>query len=360
MKVLHIANIKENKANGVCVAVPQHVISQANFADVAFININNIAIPELKEYQIFVDDNTKIDNILNKFGKPDIVIFHEVNYIDYIYIYKQFLRCNIPYIILPHGSLTQGALHKKWLKKKVAYTLLFNKFIRSAIAIQCLSQSEADTIKIKTPQKFIGTNGIQIANKLKEKFNTRCVKLFYIGRLDYYHKGLDIMINALTCIKQEICDNNVTLSIFGPDVPNYRKKLQDIIDSNNMNNYIKICSPVFGDEKLNVIENYDLFIQTSRFEGLPMGVLEVMGHGVPCIVSRGTNIGEAVLENNCGYYAGETVEEVVEAIKVAIADKSNWKSIGKKAYDFVNVNYNWDRVAANTIDEYRKLKSEAK
>lgn len=360
MKILHIANINENKANGVCVAVPQHVISQAKFADVAFVNINNVPISGLQEYQIFIDNGTIIDNIMNKFGLPDIVIFHEVNYPKYIVIYKQFLKQNIPYIILPHGELTRGALRKKWLKKKVAYALLFNKFIRNAIAIQCLSENEAENIVIKTSKKFIGTNGVNVSTKLKDCFNSQCIKLFYIGRLDYYHKGLDILIDSLSTIKQFCFDNNITLSLFGPDANGYRKKVQKIINNKDMNDIVKIYSPVFGDEKLNIIENHDLFIQTSRFEGLPMGVLEVMGHGVPCILSKGTNIGEAVLANNCGYYAGETIENVVSALKIAFNDKSNWCDIGKKAYSFVNENYNWDRIAENTINNYNMILFEAK
>lgn len=360
MKVLHIANIKENKANGVCVAVPQHVITQANFADVAFLNLNNIAITELKEYQIFVDKNTFIEDILKEFALPDIVVFHEVNYVGYIHLYKQLVKQNIPYIILPHGELTRGALRKKWLKKKVAYALLFNKFIRNAIAIQCLSENEAKNIVIKTSKKFIGTNGVHVSNKLKERFNSECIKLFYIGRLDYYHKGLDILIESLSIIKRECFDKNVTLSIFGPNVNGYSDELQEIINSKDMNDIVKIYSPVFGDEKLSVIENYDLFIQTSRFEGLPMGVLEVMGHGVPCILSKGTNIGEALLENNCGYYAGETIEDVVSALKIAFNDKSNWRDIGKKAHNFINENYDWDRIAENTINEYSSILFEVK
>lgn len=360
MKVLHIANIEENKANGVCVVVPQHVIAQAKFADVAFININNEAINELKNLQIFVDTNNIVEEVLDKFGLPDIVIFHESNYISYIAIYKQFLKQNIPYIILPHGELTQGALRKKWLKKKVAFALIFNKFVRKALAIQCLSHNEADSIIIKTPKKIIGTNGIQIPTKLKEKFNSQCIKLFYIGRLDFYHKGLDILVNALAAMKQELSEKNITLNIFGPNVKGYREKLQEIINIKNMNNIVTIYSPVFGDDKLKVIENHDLFIQTSRFEGLPVGVLEMMAHGVPCILSKGTNLGETVLDNNCGYYAGETVESVIDAIKTALNNKSNWLEIGKKAHDFINENYNWDRIAENTINDYKKILFEEK
>lgn len=354
MRILHIANIKENKANGVCVAVPQHVISQANFADVAFININNVAIPELKEYQIFVDNNTKIEKKLDKFGLPDIVVFHEVNYIDYIYIYKQFLKRNIPYVILPHGSLTQGALRKKWLKKKVAYTLLFNKFIRNALAIQCLSQSEADRIKIKTPQKFIGTNGIYDIPNKKQNHSEKCTKLLYIGRLDIIIKGLDRLFDAIYINKEYFELNNITLDIYGPNKIDQKVNLQEFVNKKSLTDIVILHEPVYGEEKYEILRNHDLFVQVSRTEGMPVGILEAMNIGLPCFITQGTSMLDMLIKYDAGYCAGETSEDMATNLIKAI-ECNQKKAKGCNAIRLVSENYLWNNVSCNNIKKYKQL-----
>ena len=83
MVILHIANIGDNLANGVHVAVPRHVQAQANLAQVLLVNIRNINVAgdmqcEYKGAESFPD------YLPEPFNKPDIAIFHEVNYIEYI------------------------------------------------------------------------------------------------------------------------------------------------------------------------------------------------------------------------------------------------------------------------------------
>ena len=112
MVILHIARIGTNPANGVHVAVPLHIQAQAQFAQVGLVNLSNIDVLGDLQFE-YKGGKDFPDYLPAPFNKPDIVVFQEVNCIEYIKLYKRLLKKNVPYIIVPHGEITCTALRKK-------------------------------------------------------------------------------------------------------------------------------------------------------------------------------------------------------------------------------------------------------
>lgn len=356
MKILHVAKISDNKLNGVNAVVPEYIRYQSKFADIKFINLKKIDIDGLSEWQVEFDNLENILEILKlQDFIPDIVVIHEVNNVENIKLYKILKKVNIPYVIVPHGELVWLALKKKWLKKKLAYLLFFNKFIRKAEAIQCLSAIEASNIKIKTPDKFIATNGIVLPNITKSTFNTEKVDIVYIGRLEWKVKGIDLLIKAVANIKEFMFENKVNIKVYGPDINGRKAEIDNLIAKDEVQGLIEIFEPIFGEEKQTALLDADIFVQTSRHEGMPCGILEALGYGIPCLITKGTNLVEDVCEFDAGYDAGTTEQTIADAIKFAVNDRDNWKNKSAQAVKLVSEKYNWDIVAQNTIEKYEKF-----
>ena len=164
MVVLHISYMVGSPYRGVDVVVPKHVQSQEKYACVGILNINDICIPNVKNILEY-DKKFDIRKLNPPFDNPDIVVFHEAYRFEYLKISAVLRKKGIPYIILPHGELQIEAQKRKHLKKFIANKLLFEKFINSASAIQCLSKKELESTNFgKT--KFIGTNGISMPVKI--------------------------------------------------------------------------------------------------------------------------------------------------------------------------------------------------
>lgn len=355
MVILHIGHIKNNPYNGVCVVVPQYLQEQKKLGHtIGFYNTIDEKI-EGVNCQIPFMNRFNLEELPVPFNRPDIVIFQECYRIEYILISFRLRAKNIPYIIIPHGELGKEAQMKKPVKKAMANTLIFNRFINGAAAIQCLSKREYDGT-LFGKKKIIATNGVNIPERKKEWAESDEAKLVYIGRLDAYHKGLDLLIAAIQDIHSYMSEHNVALDIYGPDVLGRYAYLEELIKDAQVEDIIRLHHEVSGKEKIDILLHSDIFIQTSRFEGMPMGILEAMSYGMPCIVSEGTTLASKIEETKSGWNAGSSKDTISKAIVSCIEQKEHWAEMGVLARKTVSSDYSWETIMPQTVSLYEAFK----
>jgi glycosyltransferase involved in cell wall biosynthesis len=203
--------------------------------------------------------------------------------------------------------------------------------------------------------KFVETNGIAVPETKKGSFNNEKIEFVYIGRIAVYHKGLDILLEAVSHIKEYLEEKKCVFSIYGPSDEEQYEKMNSMLDQYRLRNVVQLHPAVSGKEKEKALLDADIFIQTSRFEGMPMGILEAQSYGVPCLVTKGTTLGDFINKYDSGWVSETDSEAVAEIIKKAISDRAHWENKALNSRKMIESEFSWDKVSSETIKHYEEI-----
>ncbi|CEP49072.1 glycosyltransferase [Paraclostridium sordellii] len=361
MNILYISQMGPEKWAGPTYSIPRQIAAQSKYDNVFWYHMrNNINEDWNQHYPIHLIKefpNCKINELPEPFNKPDLVIIEQFYGYATLPIRKEIMNGNIPYIIIPRGELTEKAQKRKRLKKQIANALIFNEFAKKALAIQYLTENErVDSGNKWNDKSIVIPNGINRKNEVKSIFNSDKIVCSYIGRIESYHKGFDLLIGACSEIKKKLESANCEIHIYGPDVENQRISLERQICDLELSSIIFFHDAVFGEEKETVLLKSDVFIMTSRFEGHPMALIEAMSYGIPCFATEGTNMSIEISETDSGWTASNDINSIKISLEKMLDERKELASKGKNAL-ILSSNYNWNEISKKSHTIYEDLLS---
>ncbi|WP_433901939.1 glycosyltransferase [Sphingobacterium puteale] len=144
-----------------------------------------------------------------------------------------------------------------------------------------------------------------------------------IGRFTY-QKGYDLLLKAISKLDREIFDDWKVI-IVGEDYGD-RKMMEDIIERYNLS-FVELHPPSATIQEY--YANSTFYVMSSRFEGLPMVLLESVGFGLPIVsFDCPTGPSEVVNDENGILVPAENIEKLSEAIEFMIKNRDQ---IAKKS-----------------------------
>lgn len=358
MKILYISHLVGGGPNW---SVPASVKAQSIIDDVFWINMTDAYMEHWLEVEAYHTvreiGQLTLNKLPEKFKKPDLVVFEGTYFIKNVLFSYTLRRKHIPYIIVPRSSLTiQAQNNSKWLKKRIFNLLVFNSFIKNALAIQYLTEDELKDSSTKwNKTHFIISNGVVLPECFKTNFfkDDKIYGLF-IGRIDIYQKGLDLLVDACCKVQNELRANNIIIKVYGPDYNGDKMRLQDMLAKNDIDDIIEIGDVILGKAKEEIMLQSDFFIMPSRFEGHPMALIEALSYGLPCLVSQGTNMRKEICRYDAGWGCDNISDDICTALLKVRRDKHKFLDKSKNARSLAS-KYDWNNLAREFHDSVNTL-----
>lgn len=359
MNILFVSHLTNSRSQGPNYSVPAQVLAQTKYDNIHWLNLTNSYQEHWSETGVYHSINEynslSISELPSPFDKPDLVIFQGFYYYNNYKLAMHLKDNNIPYIIIPRGELTKDAQKIKCVKKYLGNLVMFKRFAKKALAIQYLTNREhLDSGSKWNESPIIIPNGITTKENTKKWNNSERIRGVYIGRMAPFHKGHDLLIKACVELREKFGKNNCVIVFYGPERFGFKAQLQKDISDNNLEEILVVKDGVFGKEKEEVLLKSDFFIMTSRFEGHPMGLIEALSYGLPCLVTVGTNMAEEVSKANAGWTADNNVESIKKALSLMLSQRDSFEIKGNNAIA-LSRNYNWDVLAQVAHAKYKQL-----
>lgn len=293
-------------------------------------------------------------------NKPDLIVFHSTYIpIHILLIYEAYCR-KIPYVICPRGGMTRGAQRAKRWKKLAGNILFFNWMVRHAVALHCLTEQEAADVKVWNRPIFVVGNGVDLPplETLGNPGKKTELQFVFLGRLDINHKGLDLLLEACAMIQEELRNARVKISLYGPDVAGIagsKIRLEKLINTYQVQDLVSLQGPVWGEAKRVALQNADLFLHTSRYEGHPVAVLEALSYRVPCLLTPGTNVAAEVAAAGAGWAVEPNPRAIADGMRSIVIGRSDIPARGRAARVLVEKKYSWEQIGMQAFREYAKF-----
>jgi glycosyltransferase involved in cell wall biosynthesis len=208
-----------------------------------------------------------------------------------------------------------------------------------------ISHSEAERLVNDLGQKrediYVIPNSLVVENYFYTAFSNDTnlhtldgeIKVGTIARLTPQKNPLLFIDIANEVIKKE--GSRVHFYFLGVGEHDHLKKeVEERIQRYGIGNNIHLLQRGDLQTSIHFLQQLDVFLFPSVFEGLSYALLEAMLQGVPCVVSNvdGNN---DVIHNNINGFTCDTLQDYTNAIASLINDKQKSTALGQAAKDYV-------------------------
>ena len=297
---------------------------------------------------------------------PHIVHIHGAFNPDNLRV-PRILDC--PVVLSPHGAFHPEVFTKsRRIGKRVYFGVANRLLYRRVAAYHALCPAEARHVSAIHPSKqvYVVPHGCvspaQFAGPTVADVRKAIAMLVFVGRLDIYTKGLDILLDAFAAASTTAGGQGMRLKLVGPDWRGGLPVLKRRAAALSMLDRIEFTGAIDGEAVGRELERADIYIQLSRHDAFGLAAAEALVAGKPAILSDAMGIASydevaslpqvAIVAPQATQAAAALVERVGRLQELAASGRASRP--GLEAF------FSWQEVALRHLERYDRLARAAK
>lgn len=213
--------------------------------------------------------------------------------------------------------------------KADAHIVLSSKFKDRLQSIGC-------TVPVYCETTIVGND---LLRKDKKQFLPKRYNILFLARV-LKTKGIYEAIKTYQIVKKKYPATCLTVAGDGFEFENVKK----YVTSNNIGDVI-FLGDVRGSDKIKALENADVYLFPSYFEGMPNSVLEAMGMGLPVVTTNVGGLCDFFVNDKMGYITDSLEPEVLAGnIEKIFSDNKLKEEMSETNINFAKENFSLEVV----------------
>lgn len=283
----------------------------------------------------------KIRKSILKIKPDEIICFLPHSYV-FVFLATLFTKYN---------RILSSAIRSNPREEKGKLSKIYNKLIRYSkrIITQNNGQTTCFSKKMQSKISVIPNPMYKELFENEKKYNVIPNKIVSVGRLTT-QKNYHLAINAFEVISKKY--PNMEYFIYGSG--NLEKEITNLISEKRLSDRVHLMG--FENNRDKIYKDKDIFLMTSKFEGMPNALAEAMCLGVPSI-STDCDFGprDLIMSENMGVLLKDyEVDTLVKAIENVVDNYEKYILIGKEARNILKEKYSFEKI----IEMWEKCLSE--